>query len=203
MSEWLPPSSMSTNDASFNPHTKEFFAINRDAHHYCPLPLPSIAASAMGHQRSWVVALLWHHCRCWGIGGGGASLGRQQLHVGVASAAGAGWWRVSGVMQWPQRWWQRRNPLPHCCRNPPALRSSSSLALSFPFLLPAAVSAGHCLPAFNAQWLVVVSSFPLPVFARLVIPAGVLRIPVFPLLWHFFHRNHDSCSSGTFLEPPQ
>ncbi len=22
-------------------------------------------------------------------------------------------------------------------------------------------------------------------------------------LWHFFHRNHDSCSTVTFLEPPQ
>ncbi len=126
-------------------------------------------------------------------------IGRQQLHVGVASAAWAGWWRVSGVMQWPQRWWQRRNPLPRCCHNPPALRSSSSLALSFPFLLPAALSAGHCLPSFNAQWLVVVSSFPMPAFARLVIPAGILRIPVFSapvalfsqesrflFLWNFF-----------------
>jgi hypothetical protein len=25
----------------------------------------------------------------------------------------------------------------------------------------------------------------------------------FPFLWHFFHRNHDSCSAGTFSEPPQ
>jgi hypothetical protein len=25
----------------------------------------------------------------------------------------------------------------------------------------------------------------------------------FPLLWHFFQRNHDSCSTVTFSEPPQ
>jgi hypothetical protein len=25
----------------------------------------------------------------------------------------------------------------------------------------------------------------------------------FLLLWHFFQRNHDSCSAVTFLEPPQ
>jgi hypothetical protein len=25
----------------------------------------------------------------------------------------------------------------------------------------------------------------------------------FPFLWHFFHRNHDSCSAVTFFLPPQ
>ena len=33
---------------------------------------------------------------------------------------------------------------------------------------------------------------------RLVIPAGILRIPVFSSPVVFFYRNHDSCSSGTF-----
>ena len=36
------------------------------------------------------------------------------------------------------------------------------LVRSFPFLSLAALSAGRCLPAFNAQWLVVVCSCPLP-----------------------------------------
>jgi len=44
--------------------------------------------------------------------------------------------------------------------------SSSSLASSFPYSSPAALSAGRCLPVFNAQWLVVVCSCLLPVVAR-------------------------------------
>ncbi len=40
-------------------------------------------------------------------------------------------------------------------------------------------------------------------FLRLPIPAGILQIFVFLLLWHFFHRNHDSCSTVTFLERHQ
>ena len=40
--------------------------------------------------------------------------------------------------------------------------------------------------------------------ARLVIPAGILRIPVFfaPVVF-FFNRKHDSCSSVTFSERHQ
>jgi len=41
--------------------------------------------------------------------------------------------------------------------------------------------------------------------SRLHIPVGILQIPVlcFPFLWHFFHRNHDSCSAVTFFLPPR
>ncbi len=39
---------------------------------------------------------------------------------------------------------------------------------------------------------------------RLVVPVGILRIPVFPApVALFFHRNHDSCSAVTFLERHQ
>ena len=44
--------------------------------------------------------------------------------------------------------------------------------------------------------------------ARFPFPAGILRILhessgflPFPLLWHFFHRNQDSCSAVTFFYP--
>jgi hypothetical protein len=64
--------------------------------------------------------------------------------------------------QWWQRQRQRSNLHPRCCGNHPPLRSSSSSALSFPFSSPAALSAGRRSPAFNAQWLVVACSCPLP-----------------------------------------
>ena len=41
------------------------------------------------------------------------------------------------------------------------------------------------------------------VVPRLVIPAGILQISVFSVLVALFYWNHDSCSAGTFLEPPQ
>jgi hypothetical protein len=37
--------------------------------------------------------------------------------------------------------------------------------------------------------------------SRLPILTGILRIPVFSVPVAFFHRNHDSCSAGTFLLP--
>jgi hypothetical protein len=37
--------------------------------------------------------------------------------------------------------------------------------------------------------------------ARLPNPAGIPRIPVYSVPVVFFHRNHDSCSAGTFSEP--
>ncbi len=39
--------------------------------------------------------------------------------------------------------------------------------------------------------------------ARLVIPVGILRIPVFSAPVALFHRNHDSCSAVTFSERHQ
>ena len=47
-----------------------------------------------------------------------------------------------------------------------------------------------------------------PIFSALAKPRLVILqessgFLCFPFLWHFFHRNHDSCSAGTFLEPPQ
>ena len=75
---------------------------------------------------------------------------RPPAHPPVSSGGLASW-------MWKRRR-ERHNPLSSCCRNPPPLCSSSSSASSFPYSSPAALSAGSCSPAFNAQWLVVVCS---------------------------------------------
>ena len=57
-----------------------------------------------------------------------------------SSHGGLRWW-LWYQQQWWQWRWQRCNPLPCCCRNPPPLHVSSLLASSFPFsLMPVAVA---------------------------------------------------------------